>query len=277
MSAAIRTESAISTERRTKKDRLQEGSLGRMVAIFLGRIVVFLLIGLAWHLLAKSGKVESILIGSPLDTAEVFIDGLFVEGTFWGPLLNTLLATLIAFGLGSIAAVAAGLFFTTFPFIRALFDPLLTGFNSMPRLALAPLFLLWFGLGMWAKISLAFSLTFFIVLYATMAGVKSVDADRLTLAKLLGASQRQVFFTLVLPSAVPTLFAGLKLGLIYALLGVVGQELVGSREGIGQQVSYFAGTFQTNGVFAVLILLAIVGTALTSLTGWLEERLLRWQ
>jgi NitT/TauT family transport system permease protein len=144
-------------------------------------------------------------------------------------------------------------------------------------LPLAPLFLLWFGLGIGSKIALTFSLTFFIV-----AGLHrgrrarrrpgphhaGADARRRPGADLSQGS---------LISAVPTLFSGLRLGLVYALLGVIGGEIIAAQHGLGQYLSYLAGTFQTNGVFAVLLLLGLIGAVLMRLMGLVEARLLRWR
>lgn len=257
--------------------RLRSSGLVIGLGIWVARIVVAGLFCGVWQYVSARQMIDPILIGSPAGTFQAFWAGVFTEGTFLPGLGHTLLATAIAFGLGSAVGVFVGLLFAVSPFVERLFDPFFTGMNSMPRLALAPLFLLWFGLGIGAKIALGFSLTFFIVLNSTVAGIRSVDADLSTLTSTLGASGTQRFFRLTLPNAVPTLFAGLRLGLVYGLLGVVGQELIGSRNGIGQELSVLAGTFQTNGVFAVLILLAILGTLLTWSTSVLERHLLRWR
>lgn len=149
--------------------------------------------------------------------------------------------------------------------------------NAMPRIALAPLFLLWFGLGVGSKIAVGFSLTFFIVLSATVAGIRGVNADHLLLSKSLGATQQQVFFKVTLPSAVPVIFSGLRLGLIFALLGVVGAELIAAEHGLGQTLSYLQSTFSMDGVMGLLLLLALLGLAVTTLMNRLERSLLDWQ
>ena len=179
--------------------------------------------------------------------------------------------------LGSLAGLALGLLFVAYPVLEKFLEPLFSALNSLPRIALAPLFLLWFGLGPASKIALGFSLTVFIVLNSTVAGARSVDSDWLTLSRMLGASKVVVFFKVTLISAVPTIFSGLRLGLIYALLGVIGGEIIASQHGLGQMLTYLAGTFDTNGVFAVLIFLAILGVALTRAMSALEQHLLRWR
>jgi NitT/TauT family transport system permease protein len=157
------------------------------------------------------------------------------------------------------------------------FNPYLTLLNAMPRIALAPLFLLWFGLGIGSKIALGFSLVFFIVLSATVAGMRGVDSDHLVLSRAIGASPTQMFFKVTLPSAVPVIFSGLRLALIFSLLGVVGAELIAAERGLGQTLAYLQSTFNTNGVMAILFLLAVIGLALTAGMNWLERHLLAWK
>ena len=156
-------------------------------------------------------------------------------------------------------------------------EPYLTLLNAMPRIALAPLFLLWFGLGIGSKIAAGVSLTFFIVLAATVAGIRGVNSDHLILSKALGATPQQVFIKVTLPSAVPVIFAGLRLGLIFALLGVVGAELIAAEHGLGQTLAYLQSTLRMDGVMVLLLLLALIGLSITSLMNRLERSLLGWQ
>lgn len=230
-----------------------------------------------WEWASRSGFIDPLFIGRPTSIAAHLYRGLIVDGTIVKEAMWTLGSTLAAFGLGSIAGVAFGLLFAVYPTAEKFFDPLFAGLNALPRVALAPLFLLWFGLGVGSKIALGFSLTFFIVLSNTIAGARSVDPDWLVLSKTLGASKATIFFKVTLISAIPTIFSGLKLGLIYALLGVIAGEIIASQHGLGQLLTYLAGTFDTNGVFAVLTFLGILGVLLIKVMDALERRLLRWQ
>jgi NitT/TauT family transport system permease protein len=230
-----------------------------------------------WELCARTGYADPVFFGSPSGIYHFLVQGLFIERDLYWQAYWTIGGTLIAFVLGSAAAIVAGLLFVIYPMAEKVLEPAFAGLNALPRIALAPLFLLWFGLGLASKIALGVSLTFFIVLASTTAGIRSVSADHLTLAKTLGATPAQIFRCITLPGAIPTIFAGLRLGLIYALLGVVGGEIIAAQHGLGQLLAYLAGVFQTDGVFAVLLLLAVLGTALTQLTEKLERVLLRWQ
>jgi NitT/TauT family transport system permease protein len=230
-----------------------------------------------WELLSRLGFINPLFIGNPTGIIVFFFKGLFVNQELVVHLLWTLAGTLAAFILGSVTGILVGLLFVAYPKVEQFIDPIFAGLNALPRIALAPLFLLWFGLGISSKIALGFSLTFFIVLSSTIAGARSVNSDHLTLARTLGASSTQVFRRITLPSAVPTVFSGLRLGLIYALLGVIAGEIIAAQHGLGQSLTFLAGTFQINGVFAVLLLLALLGTSLTWIMTAVEARLLRWR
>lgn len=230
-----------------------------------------------WELSAARGWVDATFFGKPSAIFLFLQDGFFYSTKLWRELGYTLAATAISFVGGSLAAVLIGLLFSALPRLQRAIDPYLTLFNAMPRIALAPLFLLWFGLGLGSKVAVGISLTFFIVLSATLAGVRGVNADFLTLSRSLGSTPVQLFLKVTLPSAVPVIFSGLRLGLIYAMLGVVGAELIAAEHGLGQQLAYLQSNFDTSGVMAILLLLACLGLAITAGMSRLESRLLNWQ
>ncbi len=237
-------------------------------------LVVFLIL---WEWASRTSLINPLFIGQPTKILVYLYQTIIVDQKLLWEAGWTLGATALAFLLGSVAGIAFGLLFVVYPVAERYFDPLFSALNSLPRIALAPLFLLWFGLGIASKIALGFSLTFFIVLTSTVAGARSVDSDWLTLSRMLGASRITVFFKVTLISAVPTIFSGLRLGLIYALLGVIGGEIIAAQHGLGQLLGYLAGTFDTNGVFGVLFFLAALGVALTRLMSMAEDHLLRWK
>lgn len=245
-----------------------------ILALQITALVVFLL---GWELVSQRKWIDPLFIGRPSKIFEYLYTALFVDQSLIKETGWTLWATIAAFTLGSVSGIAFGLLFVVYPPVERFFDPMFSALNALPRIALAPLFILWFGLGSASKIALGFSLTFFIVLNSTVAGARSVDSDWLVLSRMLGASRAKVFFRVTLISAVPTIFAGLRLGLIYALLGVVGGEIIASQHGLGQLLTYLAGTFDTNGVFGVLFFLALFGVVLIKLMSVLENHLLRWK
>lgn len=245
--------------------------------IALIRFVLLIGLCLAWEYVSIKGIINPIFIGRPTQIALYLFDGLFINYELLVHAYWTLLATTAAFGLGSVMGILFGFLFVTYPSVEKLLEPVFDGLNALPRIALAPLFLLWFGLGLSSKIALGFSLTFFIVLSSTVAGARGVNTDFLILAKTIGTSPMTVFRKITLPSAVPSMFSGLRLGLIYALLGVIAGEIIAAEKGLGQLLNFLAGSFKTNGVFAVLILLAFMGSMLTLVASKIEAHLLRWR
>jgi NitT/TauT family transport system permease protein len=237
------------------------------IAAFLG----------TWELAMRQEWLSAAFFGQPTGIVAFLWDG-FVSGRkLWLELGYTILGTVVSFLLGSVLALALGLVFVMFPKVEHAMDPYLTVLNAMPRLALAPLFLLWFGLGIGSKIAVGTSLSFFIVLANTVAGIRGVSHDLIVLSRSLGATPRQVFFKVTLPSAVPVIFSGLRLALIYSMLGVVGAELIAAEHGLGQQLAYLQATFNMNGVMALLVLLAMLGMVVTQGMTRLEKAMLRWQ
>lgn len=230
-----------------------------------------------WEFASAQGWLEPTFFGRPSGIAAYLWWGFFVSGKLWLEGAYTVGGTLASFFLGSIGAVLLAMAFVHWPKFEHLSEPYLMVLNAMPRIALVPLFLLWFGLGLGSKIAVGFSLTFFIVLSSTVAGIRGVSADHITLSRSLGATPMQLFFKVTLPSAVPVIFSGLRLGLIYAMLGVIGGEIIASEHGLGQTLAYLQATFNMNGVMALLFLLALLGMLVTRGMSALERVLLRWQ
>lgn len=245
--------------------------------IWTARLIILAVLFGLWEWVARTRVIDPILIGTPSGVVvylwqEVVVTRSLIVDFGW-----TMTATLLAFMLGSVTGILTGMLFVMRPNVEAVVSPILLALNAMPRIALAPLFLIWFGLGIGSKIAIGFSLTYFIVLTNTVAGGRSVNPDHITLAETLGASGSQIFRKFTLPSAVPVIFNGLRLGLIFALLGVVGGELIASEHGLGQTLQLLAASFKTSGVFGVIILLSLVGVGITSGMTWLERRLLKWK
>ena len=252
------------------------GKRGRFFAL-VARVLLLMVFFLVWEYMAAKKFVDPIMTGRPSGIARFFWNEFFVTGNLVAQLGWTLLAVSGAFILASVLGLFVGMTFVTNPFLDAMLNPIFTALNAMPRIALAPLFLLWFGLGISSKIAIGASLTFFIVFYSTLAGGRSVSQDHVVLARTLGASGTQMFRMFTLPSAVPVIFNGLKLGLMFSLFGVVGGELLASENGLGQTLALLAAAFNTDGVFATIFVLSLVGVAFTSVMNTLENHLLRWR
>ena len=233
------------------------------------------LLGL-WQLAAARQWPDPVLAKSPVQSWDYLVSTAR-SGVLWSNTYATMTAVLIAWVLASLAGVIAGVALGLMPRTERVLNPYLDAANAMPRIAFAPLLIVALGIGTSAKVALAATLVFFIVLSGARAGVRSADAEWLLLSSVLGAKKHQVFRKVLLPVATPAIFAALRLGLIYSLLGVVGSELISARDGLGQLIAYDSSVFQMDGVYGILVLLAVIAVVLNQLMGFLERRLLRWQ
>jgi NitT/TauT family transport system permease protein len=234
-----------------------------------------LLLGL-WQLAASVKWPDPVLAKSPVQSWDYLVSAAR-SGELWSNTRATMTAVLIAWAVAGLAGVVAGLALGLMPRTERVLTPYLDAANAMPRIALAPLLIVALGIGTSAKVALASTLVFFIVLSGARAGVRSADAEWLLLSSVLGARKHQLFLKVLLPVATPAVFAALRLGLIYSLLGVVGSELYSARDGLGQLIAYNSSTFRMEAVYAILLLLAVIAVVLNQLMGFLERRLLRWQ
>ena len=240
------------------------------------RVVVILLLCLLWEWAARIGYADARFVGQP-STVLKALWALIITPALWHNALSTLLATLIAFTVGSATGIVAGLVLAALPTLDDILDPIVNGLNSIPRVALAPLFILWFGIGVEWKAFAGFSLVFFILLITTRAGLKNADPDLLVMARVLCATRFQTFLKVVIPISVPSIFSGLQLAVIYSLLGVVVAEMIASQSGLGVVVSQYAQTFSINETFAVLIVLGVLSSSLATAVRMVEAWVLRWQ
>jgi NitT/TauT family transport system permease protein len=237
-----------------------------------GRLLILLGFAAIWWIAVHFKWMDKFFISSPDDVVRFLIANFVKE--IVPNARNTLFATLIAFALSGIAGVLAGLTLFEFPRAKRMLDPFLTALNSMPRIALAPIFILWFGIELTSKVALAFSLGFFIVLLSTYAGIRNVDPILMRLSRSLGCTPWQQFTKIMLPWAVPSVFAGLKLALIYSFLGVVTSEMLASKVGLGQLIMYYSGLLRMDAVLAILLVMAVCAVVLTLIGDWVEAALL---
>jgi NitT/TauT family transport system permease protein len=246
------------------------------VLVMAGWLAVLIVVGGAWQFAATYGLIDPVFTGMPTR-----IVGEFLKSITGPPLtvdtFATVTAALIGAGMASLVGIACAFVLAQSDVWRRIFDPYFTVLNGLPRVALAPLFLLWFGIGPMSKITLAASITFFVVFYNTMVGVDSVDRDHLLLAKAMGASRLQVFLKFVVPSAIPSIFSGLQLGFVYGMLGTVASEMLAGQAGLGVLLTRQAALFQMDGYFATLMLLALATTAISGMLEIIRRRLLQWQ
>ena len=199
------------------------------------------------------------------------------DGTISTHLYATMQATIAGFIVGSLVGVGVGFLLGRALLIARIVDPFIIAVYSLPKVALAPLFILWFGIGMTSKVILSATIVFFLVFYNTYAGVRAVDRELVNVVLLMGGSRRDVLHRVVIPSAATWIFNGLKISVPYALIGAVVGELIASDRGIGFVLKRASGTFDTAGVFASLVILMVVATILNQLVVYSERHVSRWQ
>src|SRR5262249_5458049 len=205
-----------------------------------------------WKLAGATGTFNPIFIGTPEGTFRQFFLQFLNYRVLATDLGYTVVETLFGFAIGSISGMLAAVMLFRSPAARRAVAPLVVAANSLPRVALAPLFVLWFGLGVASKVALVVSLVFFVMLTTTLAGLTQPNRDHELLARSLGASRRQHILYFVVPAAVPTIVAGLELSLTYSFLGAVAGEIVGGSNGIGVRLTAYANSFEIDKFLALL-------------------------
>ncbi|HUQ93467.1 MAG TPA: ABC transporter permease [Bryobacteraceae bacterium] len=229
-----------------------------------------------WQWGASSGILDKFFFSRPSDVAGR-VWKLFAEGTIWTHLGTTLLEAGLSFAIGVVGGVALGFLLARNRWLAALFDPYIRIANSLPRVVLAPIFLLWFGLGIWSKVALGVTVVFFIVFFNTYQGVKEVDPVMLNNARMLGASERQLIRHVLVPSALTWIFSSLHISIGFSIIAVVVGEYLGASRGVGYMIAQAEGVFDTTGVFAGMTILAAVVLLVGAGVNRLERWLLRWK
>jgi NitT/TauT family transport system permease protein len=201
----------------------------------------------------------------------------FVSGEIYEHLWVTLVETLLAFLIGTVSGVVIGLWLALSPTASAVLDPYIKAVNAMPRVILAPIFFVWFGLGIGSKVALGVTLVFFIVFFNVYQGVREVSPVVLANARMLGASPRQLLRYVYVPSAMSWVFASLHNSVGLAFVGAVVGEYLGSAKGVGYLIHQAEGFFDMNTVVAGIVLLTIFALVLDWAVGIAEKRLMVWQ
>ena len=270
------------------------------------QLVLLVVVFVAWHLLTTPGLVPpfvfdddrqaAFFFGEPLkifariwdwftagsSTLEIGTKNrawftLSFPATIYSHLLVTLIETALAFAIGTLLGLACGLWLALSPLAAAIFDPYIKALNSMPRVILAPIFAVWFGLGIASKVALGVTLVFFIVFFNVYQGVKEVSPVVLANARMLGASQRQLLRHVYVPSATSWMFSSLHTSVGLAFVGAVVGEYLGSSRGVGYLILQAEGSFDINTVMAGILVLTAFALALDAAVGRIERRLMRWQ
>lgn len=255
---------------------LRLAQLGLLAALF-----VF------WHVMTTPGLVPPFMFDNERQAAFFFGEPVAILRRVWvwfvtdadiyRHLAVTLAETLLAFGIGSLLGLGMGLWLALAPTASAILEPYVKALNSMPRIILAPIFAVWFGLGIGSKVALGVTLVFFIVFFNVYQGVKEVSPVILANARMLGASKRQLLRHVYLPSATSWVFSSLHTSVGLAFVGAVVGEYLGSSQGVGYLILQAEGTFDINTVMAGILVLTAFALLLDAAVGRIERRLMKWQ
>lgn len=265
---AAQTAASASTPSATAKD----SSKARDRLMMAGFLV--LTIG-GWELLVHLLRVPSYVVPPPSEIVKALYRG-FSSGLYPRHLWFTVYATLMGFFIGSIIGIILGALIASFRHVEMLIYPYIIMFKSMPKVALAPLFTLWFGLGITSKIVSSSIICFFPLMVNTIAGLRSADEDRISLMKSMGATRFQSFWYLRFPSALPFIMAGLELAVVLALIGTIVAEFVGARAGLGTLIQIQNANMDGPGQFSVLILLSAIGLTMNIIVRKVKKLVLFW-
>jgi NitT/TauT family transport system permease protein len=260
--------------------RARRARPSRRTAVMALRLAIFVVLVGGWELCARSGIVDPFFFGEPSQIASQ-LQMWAQHGTEAGSLEQQILVTLeeavLGFVIGVVLGIVCGIALGRIQLLADIFSPYIKVMNSIPRIVLGSIFILWLGLGLSSKVALAVVLVFFAVFFNAFQGAREVDRNLVANARILGASRRQVTRHVVLPSAMTWIIASMHVSFGFALIGAIVGEFLGAQKGLGLLISQAQGTFNADGVFAAMVIIAIVALAAEGLITLLERRLLAWR
>lgn len=199
------------------------------------------------------------------------------DGSIFAHLAITLYETFTGFFIGSLTGIGFGFLLARKEILAQVLDPFIVAFNGIPRIALAPIFIIWFGIGPNSKIILVVIVVFFLTFFSTYSGVKGVDIELKNILRIMGASERQILFKVTVPGTIPWITTGLKLSVPYALVGAVVGEFIAASKGLGYLINYNTSLFSTTGALGGILVLALVVVVCNEIIERTEAHLLRWR
>ncbi len=238
-------------------------------------LALFAVSMLLWELLVRALKVPNFIFPPPSLVVEGLWRGLS-SGLYFKHAGYTLAATLLGFAIGSSLGLVLGTLIASNRYVDYFMYPYIVMFQSMPKVALAPIFALWLGLGLQSKIFSAAIICFFPLMVNTIAGLRSADEDRVNLMASLGATRLQIFRYLRFPSALPFIMAGLELAVVLSLIGAIVAEFVGAQAGLGTLIQNMNFNMDVSGQFSVLLVLSAIGLAMNRIVRFVRRRVLFW-
>ena len=245
------------------------------IIVLAGQILLAIVLLGTWQ--AISGRlVSTFWISSPTAVAGA-LRNMWSDGSLLPAFTVTLFETVLGFLIGAAGGLALGILLGVNRILARIVDPYLVALNSIPRVAVIPLLILWFGIGLETKIVFAVFLVFFPVFMNTFAGVRDVDRDLIDVLRVMGATHLDTLRRVLVPSAFVWVFAGLRVSIPFALIGAVIAEMFTSNSGLGYLISLSANHYDTAGSFAAIFVTTLLGVALTAVVSQVERRVLRWQ
>ncbi len=239
------------------------------------RVVLAVVILGLWEF-ATGRWIDPFWFSSPVRIGRHLVE-VIGEAEIFRDLWVTMIETFLGYFAGAVLGVLVGLVLSRLETLARVLDPFIVAINGIPRVALAPLFIIWFGIDMKSKIVLASTLVFFITFYNTFAGIRGVEQSFKNVARVMGASERQIFLKVILPAASPWIITGLKMSLPFALIGAIIGEFMAASRGLGFRLQLYTGLFNTTGAIAVIFILMVMMIAFNAVLSRLEEHLLRWR
>jgi NitT/TauT family transport system permease protein len=240
------------------------------------RLALFVVVIAVWQLGANAHLFDPGILPSPLLIGNHLVKWV-LDGTLAFQSWITIQETLAGFLIGAVGGIVLGFAIGRYPRLAEILDPFILAIYSVPKVALAPLFLVWFGIGIQMKIVLSAVTVIFIVFFNTLAGVRNVDRDLIDAVWLMGAKPRDVLMKVLVPSAMSFALTGVRISIPYALIGAIIGELIASNRGIGYLISSSASQYDTAGVFAALIVLTILAMVLNAIVDEIDRRLSKWK
>jgi NitT/TauT family transport system permease protein len=252
----------------------------RMLLVNVIRLAIVVVVLGGWELGVNTGHIDPFFFGQPSGVWSQLVTWIR-DGTEAGPLWTqirvTLQEALTGFAIGVVAGIVAGIALGRVRLLAEVFGPFIKILNSIPRIVLGSIFILWFGLGPSSKVALAIVLVFFAVFFNAFQGAREVDRNLVANARILGAKRRHITLQVVVPSALTWIIASLHISFGFALIGAIVGEFLGAQHGLGLLISHSQGTFNPNGVLAAMVIIAVVALLAEGLISLLERRLLAWR
>ena len=248
----------------------------RSVRVLAWQVALAVVTLAAWQALVTVKLIDPFFFSRPSDIVRRIVEWI-ANGSLWPHLAITLEESLLGLVIGAALGIGLGFALARATFLADVLDPYIKMLNAIPRVVLAPMFLLWFGLGIWSKVALAVTLVFFVMFFSTFQGVRDADRVLVDNVRMLGASERQLVRHVLVPSALTWIFSSLQTSLGFAMVGAVVGEYLGAARGLGYVISQAEGTFDTTGVFAGMTVLAVVVVIVSAGVTRLEHWLLRWK